>query len=349
MVRIAGGDGIRGLACLIVLVVHSFQFNYQKLAPYSAGCGKIGVWLFFVLSSFLLTYQLDTNGFSWRSSLNYMMGRVFRILPLFILGAFVYYLFGYIGDLSTLKEIILFKKGYAHLWTIPVEFKFYFILPFMALFFLQIRKSAGITGVLLVTVISLFICTYFWPPNMLPGNSIDTMWYIPSFMLGCVGAVVFRFITPHLTHKRASIIGIIIVFFILLKTPPIRFLLWGTPPQDVNLMFDFISLSFSWIIFVMTQIDGKGLFGKYLTNGLLPNIGKVSYSVYLFHWFVYIEILNYIHAGFMTMCISILGAFIPGFISYRYLELPLVKVRQKSYERLVSWLADCLLRKTSKA
>ena len=37
-------DGIRGLACLIVLMAHAVTMFLPHSAPYLAGSGKIGVW-----------------------------------------------------------------------------------------------------------------------------------------------------------------------------------------------------------------------------------------------------------------------------------------------------------------
>ena len=55
--------GIRGFACLWVMVIHNFGFFV--FPPGSVdGCGKIGVWLFFVLSAYLLTYKLVASGTS---------------------------------------------------------------------------------------------------------------------------------------------------------------------------------------------------------------------------------------------------------------------------------------------
>jgi len=40
-------DGIRGLACLMVLFVHITAITFPETHPYLRGTGKIGVWLFF--------------------------------------------------------------------------------------------------------------------------------------------------------------------------------------------------------------------------------------------------------------------------------------------------------------
>ncbi len=60
-------DGIRGFACIIVVLAHCFwQFYYgsnRSLLIIDSN-GKSGVWLFFMLSSFLLTSQI----FAWNAA-----------------------------------------------------------------------------------------------------------------------------------------------------------------------------------------------------------------------------------------------------------------------------------------
>lgn len=46
-------EGIRGVACLLVLVAHAVTMFFPRSVPYLSGSGKIGVWPFFVLSAYL--------------------------------------------------------------------------------------------------------------------------------------------------------------------------------------------------------------------------------------------------------------------------------------------------------
>ena len=47
---------IRGFACLLVIIAHILS-GMPYIGINVAGTGKIGVWLFFILSAFLLTIQ----------------------------------------------------------------------------------------------------------------------------------------------------------------------------------------------------------------------------------------------------------------------------------------------------
>src|SRR5664279_4066021 len=86
--RLPALDGLRGLAVLMVLLDHASD---AKLRIFPAAdmnrAGKYGVYLFFVLSAFLLTHLLllrpPAELSRARIWLNYAVRRFFRIFPLY--------------------------------------------------------------------------------------------------------------------------------------------------------------------------------------------------------------------------------------------------------------------------
>src|SRR5690606_20068490 len=120
-----------GLACLTVLLAHLPGFFAPDYGRYFTGTGKYGVWLLFVLSAFLLTNQLQRNGLRLAPVASYAVGRSLRIMPLFWLAILVYWWLGTAGidSPADVWAAASFRHGYAHLWTIPVEFTFYALLP----------------------------------------------------------------------------------------------------------------------------------------------------------------------------------------------------------------------------
>ncbi|MEM8550236.1 MAG: acyltransferase family protein, partial [Verrucomicrobiota bacterium] len=82
-------DGLRGIAALLVLAGHASN-NQMYFLPFLdlRGSGKTGVFLFFLLSSFLLTIPLIDKGkkiVSVPIMLHYWQRRFFRIYPLYTL------------------------------------------------------------------------------------------------------------------------------------------------------------------------------------------------------------------------------------------------------------------------
>jgi hypothetical protein len=74
--------GLRGIACLYVAVAHLGQYGLFLLPLPHDGIGKVGVWIFFSLSSFLLTTHLcrdlETTSSKVFSLLQYAVHRIFR-------------------------------------------------------------------------------------------------------------------------------------------------------------------------------------------------------------------------------------------------------------------------------
>lgn len=80
-------DGLRGLAVLIVIGSHLSNAGWLPF-PNLSGIGKSGVYLFFVLSAYLLTRAILGRSArelaSARYWANYALRRILRIWPLYL-------------------------------------------------------------------------------------------------------------------------------------------------------------------------------------------------------------------------------------------------------------------------
>jgi peptidoglycan/LPS O-acetylase OafA/YrhL len=138
--RSTGLDALRAIACLMVVVFHSHTVggvSYGPLNPVISG-GDIGVWVFFVLSGYLLYRPFLVRDVDLRS---YALKRAARILP----GYYV----ALIGLLLITGSRLPFENPLAYLtisasydldlrgflgpaWTLAAEVIFYVTLPFIA-------------------------------------------------------------------------------------------------------------------------------------------------------------------------------------------------------------------------
>jgi peptidoglycan/LPS O-acetylase OafA/YrhL len=75
-------DGIRGLAILLVLICHATSFMEPGLWRSLLSYGKVGVYLFFVLSGFLITGILIDTKQDYHRTRNFYVRRGRRIWPL---------------------------------------------------------------------------------------------------------------------------------------------------------------------------------------------------------------------------------------------------------------------------
>lgn len=328
--RLDGADGIRGLACLTVLLTHAVSmFFIAAAARHLAGTGKIGVWLFFVLSALLLTKKFQNTGFGTESLTAYAVGRFLRIIPLFVIAVLVHKAFGSLGITawSDVMAALTFQKGYAHLWTVPVEFTFYLWLPLVALGFIAARSRGVLTACGLLVAL---ICAQqlIWPYWETPINALGTGWYASSFTIGCFLAVTLNDVRPRITNKLANVLAISVTLGLVLAAPGSRHAVFGVP-LDLAIVDKFVYISAAWAVFIVATIDGKGIFGRLVTSRFMRKLGAWSYSLYLFHGLVLVEIADRFPNNVVAMLAGIVAAIAVGAASYYAIELPIERYRQK--------------------
>lgn len=161
--RIPSLDGWRAIAISLVVYWH-LVYSYRKWSSVVFDWGALGVYVFFVISGFLITLMLKrehekTGSVSLRG---FYIRRVFRIFP-----PLIFYLAG-VAILAKLglavagMRSILFSLGFLrnffpgpypilqHFWSLSVEEQFYLMWPFI--FTRLSRKSAArlLFGVILI-------------------------------------------------------------------------------------------------------------------------------------------------------------------------------------------------------
>lgn len=148
-------DGYRGSLALIVVISHSYNgIDCRILRTLAFGSQKYAVSGFFLLSSFLLTYRLlkdlyRENSNKILSILHYFIRRFFRIYVVYILFAclviygprfFAGYSYGHYTHIFQIMALGF--PGTTHLWTIPPEIKYYFLIPVICASFYSMRRLA---------------------------------------------------------------------------------------------------------------------------------------------------------------------------------------------------------------
>ena len=83
-------------------------------------------------------------------------------------------------------------------------------------------------------------------------------------------------------------------------------------------------VSFGSVFFLFFTLNKNNLIILALKSHLFTSIGKISYSVYLYHWPVAV-VLVYYYVSEPPLLVSLLGIFISfffGMLSYRFVEVP---------------------------
>ena len=188
-------DGLRGLAALIVVASHASNLGLHLIPGWSlSGIGKSGVYLFFVLSAFLLTQQwlsaTREQVHSVRYGIGYLIRRFARIYPLYLAILLTGWALGPKGlgvpmDGAAVWTHLTLREGRDVYWSIPVEFLFYLCIPPLAL---VLRYVTGPMGWLVTGGVLIGAATVIFPADASPLNSINLGYYLPIFFAGSLAA-----------------------------------------------------------------------------------------------------------------------------------------------------------------
>lgn len=323
-------DGIRGFACLIVLLAHSVNGVYLDTRPYLPGTGKIGVWLFFVLSAFLLTNHLFLRGTTVRSLLDYVLGRVLRIVPLFVLAVLFYFVFGTAGisSWSDVVKALTLTGGYAHLWTVPVEMKFYLLLFPLAIPTIAIYRRTGPVWSGSFVIACGLLSSVLFPFTRTAASSPELRWYIPCFLFGVLCAVVYPSIKEKAARAPSVAISLGMIAIMVGMTDYFRTMYYPDAP-NFWLANKFIPLGALWGIFILVNLDDVGPVGWLISSKIITNIGRWSYPIYLFHSYFVIKASELRPNSALSLFGAMALSIAVGALAHHFIERPLMNARSR--------------------
>jgi peptidoglycan/LPS O-acetylase OafA/YrhL len=342
-------DGLRGLAALIVVFSHTSNSQMYFFPGMDlSGIGKTGVFLFFLLSSFLLTLPLLSQGqrvFDRKNLLHFIQRRFFRIYPLFSLyllaGVLSTIVFSqYLGlenigvpfalDWQGLISHLLLQNGLGVTWSIVVEVKFYFILPILAFIVnLALQKGVTFTAVLIITL----ICSahFFSPASESLKNDMSIAPYMPVFLLGMLLAVIQYAINNQLIKlpyqpKLFNYLSWFAFAGLIFMTPSVYSII-VTPVDRYFFHHEFIIYSILWSCILFTVINIPGWLQHFFQFKILRFFGFISFSLYLFHSSI-IGALKFLNLrsdldAWVVLAISSIASY----MSYIFFEKPTSKIK----------------------
>ena len=333
-------DGLRGFAVLLVLLSHMSLagVNLHPVLDF-AGVGKAGVYLFFALSAFLLTWQAFAAGETALTSSRYWVGyairRVCRIYPLYLIVLIVSFLItlistGYITAIESPQDLLLhlgLMAGNHIYWAIPVEFKYYLLLPAVCLLLTwSASKHATLAGVLVAS--TLLLHSILWPADATKPNSIQLMPYLSIFLLGSFVAILCRDFNEQI-ERYSRIFGILGWLAIVAGIATIPAVWRAITSLDVTNQFfhkSFLLYGVIWSIAIIAAFRGDNLYINFFSLEPCRFIGRISFSIYLWH-FPIVQLVNRhleINVS-IKFLLTIITTIAVSYISYRFIERPFIK------------------------
>ena len=224
---------LRGLACLIVVISHcnpqrnSIIYKNYDLSWITFSYGGLAVWIFFVLSGYLMGKAFYTQRYTSDipGVIKFWRNRALRIFPLYYFAVLILTLFVYPDWLKIENWGYLFRVctfTYQHslqieprlnfnavFWSLSTEVQFYLVVPFIYNFFksrLVKSNQAFISGVFILIIIFI-IRLIFW---ILFRNEISEN----------ISYVIKYSYTPLITNLDFFICGFLVN--ILFKYKPLR-------------------------------------------------------------------------------------------------------------------------------
>lgn len=338
---VKGIDGMRAIAVLAVILFH-LNSNFLPV-------GFVGVDIFFVISGFVISQSLYSNDCSTLKQyiLLFYKRRILRIFPVLLFCILVTSFFSiffipqgfWLSDSNLLTALsaifgvsniylVKFADGYfssripfnpfVHTWSLAVEEQFYFIFPILFFFWKKNQQGYGYYfknipkySLFLLVGISLVLSAYETE------SSPDRAYYllISRFWELGLGGLTFQILNNHKSLNKtigdlALFFGFILVIVGSLFADKIRFPYpWAMAPAFGS------SLMISGLIFGSTN----NLLQIILKSHILSFIGKISYSLYLWHWPVVVLFnwtvgLEDIRYVLMAICITFSFSFFSYFI-----------------------------------
>ena len=359
-------DSLRALAVLAVIIYH-VDVNYLP-------GGFLGVDLFFVLSGYLIS-SLIIKEYRKTGSLNlynFYIRRARRLLPavyfMITVGLVVMVLFNEVllrkshldaifGYIYSSNWWYIFHKldyfdsfgaqsPFKHLWSLAIEEQFYMIFPLLFLLVNRKKKSKDGTYKLnknfLYVVLGLILVSLIAHILLFDINNISRIYFGTdtrafSLLVGVVGAILYPMerlhakVTPqqNMLYSVVSLVSIATLITVMIYTSEYNTLLYRG---------GFLLVAILGLIVIISSGKQHTLMSRLLSFKPVVFIGKISYSLYLWHFPVLVLTTPVSEIGnpnIIFVILRVILTFILATASYVFVETPIRKLGFKNYINVI--------------
>ncbi len=316
--RIPSLDGLRAISITLVILSHLVRWKHVSLEPMGS-YGALGVFVFFVLSGYLITSILlrEHERTSTISLQDFYIRRAFRIFPAaLVFLAVVIPLYWrqmrwydiaaallYVSNMNIARPWI-----FGHLWSLSIEEQFYLLWPFALKKWYRHRIAIVLCAFLATPVFQTALYA-FKVRNGLSGS-------LPAFSsqlaIGCLLAIL----APRIPRIPKWVALVMLVATIFIPWFP------GTSPArtlfELFILGPLLHVSVAGLVLHVIQVPYR-----LLNWEPVAWLGRISYSLYL--W----QELFCSNAAFHQGYLLVLPAIGCACLSYYLVEQPLLRLRDR--------------------
>ena len=359
-------DSLRALAVLAVIIYH-VDVNYLP-------GGFLGVDLFFVLSGYLIS-SLIIKEYRKTGSLNlynFYIRRARRLLPavyfMITIGLVVMVLFNEVllrkshldaifGYIYSSNWWYIFHKldyfdsfgaqsPFKHLWSLAIEEQFYMIFPLLFLLINRKKKSKDGTYKLnknfLYVVLGLILVSLIAHILLFDINNISRIYFGTdtrafSLLVGVVGAILYPMEKLHAKETPQQNIMYSVVSLVSIATL-ITVMIYTSEYNTWLYRGGFLLVAILGLIVIISSGKQHTLMSRLLSFKPVVFIGKISYSLYLWHFPILVLTTPVSEIGnpnIIFVILRIILTFALATASYVFVETPIRKLGFKNYINVI--------------
>lgn len=350
--RVSAIDGLRGLAVLSVVLYHFFG----TIAP----GGFLGVDMFFVLSGFLIT-SLLLREYAVNSRIDlrlFWLRRARRILPaaivVLVIGTAAAGLVGgdpavglkpqFIGTLAFVNNWMQIAGSesyfadfgvqiFAHYWSLAVEEQFYVLFPLLVVVLLRQSRAALIVASAGLCCASYAAMQILYSPELDPtrvyyGTDTHSFGLLIGVLLACFTTSTSADphtdswpVTPTRHAPAMGIVGLIGLVALVCFTPD---------TSAFTYRGGLLAASLFTMMLLYSILHQQGPAHAFVNTKSMRWLGKISFSLYLWHWPVYVIITALTHHPVRSI-IALVASLSLAHLSYTWVETP---IRRHGYRHI---------------
>lgn len=343
-------DGLRAISVVSVVAFH-----------YGLSCpgGFCGVDVFYVISGYLITGLIRERLHKGQFSLqDFWARRIRRLLPALLVMVISVWAMAMVVLLPTdnkdlgkslVAQSLLVSNVYfwrtneyfgnasenkplLHTWSLSVEEQFYLLLPALLLFTHGRSRLSTKRTIQAGLLASLAFSVWFtaWKPTA-------AFYLLPSRMWELLLGSLLSMREPELSPPKLRALGWLGMAFLAAS-------FWLFGPATPFPGFAALLPCLGAIFILAGTIPGHSLH-KFLTKPPMVVLGKISYSLYLWHWPLFV-FLHYLTNGSPSLPQRVSGALLSvllGYWSWRFVEQPWRQGKGKGLELKAGAVASLLL------